>query len=54
MIERQPININACNFEQFRAVAATTDANLAALFDEVAKLRSDFDALIDRLAVRPT
>lgn len=57
MIKRQPLNTNACNFEQFRQVAKAADANLAALFDEVTKLRSELTSLIDRLehvGVRPT
>ena len=49
MNERRPLNVNACNFEQFRQTAVAAEANFAALFDEIVKLRAEFVALLDRL-----
>jgi hypothetical protein len=44
MDERRPLNSNACNHEQVRSVIRDIDANFAIVFDELKKLRSEFDA----------
>ena len=49
MDDRKPLNVNACNLEEMRAVARDAEANFVAVFEEVKKLRVDFDALIARL-----
>ena len=57
MDERKPLNVNACNLEQVRLVIRDAEANFVAVFDELKKLRTDFDALISQLGhlgARPT
>jgi len=49
MPERRPLNSNACNFEEMRAVIREADEQIAAVYDEQNKLRTDFDALVSKL-----
>ena len=49
MPERQPLNSNACNLEEVRAVIREADEQIAAVYDEQNKLRTDFDALVSKL-----
>jgi hypothetical protein len=51
------LKISACNVKEARGVVRQANANFVELYDQLAKLRDDFDALITRLesaGARPT
>jgi hypothetical protein len=57
MDDSKRLNVDACNLEQMRAALRQVDANFVELYDEFAKLRADFDALLTQLghlAAHPT
>jgi hypothetical protein len=49
MDERRPLNVNACNLEEVRAVIREADDQIAVVYGEQKKLRTDFDALVEKL-----
>ena len=49
MPERRPLNSNACNLEEVRAVIREADEQIAVVHEEQNKLRADFDALVSKL-----
>lgn len=55
MDQRKPLNVDACNHEEMRAVVRDADANFSTVFAKLQRLRTDHDDLIRRLiGARPT
>jgi len=57
MDDRRPLNVDACNLEEVRAVIREADEQIAVVYDEQKKLRTDFEVLVSKLGnlgVHPT